>query len=114
MLVNVDLPAGVFANGTARQAKNRYRLSNLIRWPDGANLQPVGGWVARTTSTVTGIGPKSIVNDPAGLQRHGQEVWNKTRGTMGNYGRIPMAGREAKNIPGIRSNADILQGAKST
>ena len=54
MLVNVDIPAGVFANGTARQAKNRWRLSNLVRWPDGANLQPVGGWVLRSASAVTG------------------------------------------------------------
>jgi hypothetical protein len=54
MLVNVDLPPGLMANGTARQAKNRWRDGNLVRWPDGRNLQPVGGWVAMTASTVTG------------------------------------------------------------
>ena len=54
MLANIDIPPGVFANGTARQAQNRWRLSNLVRWPDGNNLQPVGGWVARSASTVTG------------------------------------------------------------
>jgi len=54
MLVNIDLPPGLMANGTARQAKNRWRAGNLIRWPDGNNLQPVGGWAAATASTVTG------------------------------------------------------------
>jgi hypothetical protein len=50
MLINVDLAPGVYANGTNRQAKNRWRLSNLVRWPDGPNLQPVGGWASRVTS----------------------------------------------------------------
>ena len=54
MLVNIDLPPGLMANGTARQAKNRWRAGNLIRWPDGNNLQPVGGWALATASTVTG------------------------------------------------------------
>jgi len=42
--VDLDIPPGVFANGTARQAKGRWRLSNLVRWPNGPDLQPVGGW----------------------------------------------------------------------
>jgi hypothetical protein len=41
---NLEIPPGVFANGTARQAKGRWRLSNLVRWPNGPDLQPVGGW----------------------------------------------------------------------
>lgn len=61
MLVNVDLPPGVFANGTSRQAKNRWRLSNLVRWPDGANLQPVGGWVTRITSGSLSGKARSVV-----------------------------------------------------
>lgn len=44
MYVDLDIPPGVFANGTARQAKGRWRLSNLVRWPNGPDLQPVGGW----------------------------------------------------------------------
>lgn len=61
MLVNVDLAPGVYANGTARQAKNRWRLSNLVRWPDGQNLQPVGGWVTRITAGALSGLARSVV-----------------------------------------------------
>lgn len=54
MRVNVDIPAGVYANGTARQSRGRWRDSNLVRWPDGNNLQPVGGWLVKTSSPVSG------------------------------------------------------------
>lgn len=56
MLVNIDLPPGLMANGTARQAQNRWRSGDLVRWPDGSNLQPVGGWSALTEDTVSGKG----------------------------------------------------------
>lgn len=42
--VELEIPPGVYANGTARQARGRWRLSNLVRWPNGPDLQPVGGW----------------------------------------------------------------------
>ena len=47
---DLDIPPGVFANGTARQAKGRWRLSNLVRWPNGPDLQPVGGWRPKALS----------------------------------------------------------------
>jgi hypothetical protein len=54
MYVDLVFPPGVFANGTARQARGRWRDSNLVRSPDGPDLQPIGGWVQRGTSAVTG------------------------------------------------------------
>lgn len=43
MLVPLEIPPGVYRNGTDFQSSGRWRDSNLVRWADGA-LQPVGGW----------------------------------------------------------------------
>lgn len=48
------LPPGVVRNGTIYQAKGRYYDANLVRWYGGNVLGPIGGWVERTTNTVTG------------------------------------------------------------
>lgn len=61
MYLPVDLPAGAYANGTPSQAKGRWRLTNLVRWPNGANLQPVGGWVKKGTGSLAGSG-RAILN----------------------------------------------------
>ena len=47
-LVPLDLPAGVYRNGTEYQAQGRWRDSNLVRWID-RTIRPVRGWTARTT-----------------------------------------------------------------
>lgn len=43
MLVPLEIPPGVFRNGTDYQSSGRWRDSNLVRWADNV-LQPVGGW----------------------------------------------------------------------
>ena len=48
-LIELPIPAGVYKNGTKRDAKGRYFDANLVRWTNG-KLKPIGGW-ARTTST---------------------------------------------------------------
>lgn len=55
----LELPPGVFANGTNQQAQGRWRDSSLVRWASGT-LGPVGGWRTWTnlTNKVTGI-PRS-------------------------------------------------------
>ena len=45
----LDLPAGVYANGTEQEAKGRWMIADLIRWYEG-RMRPVGGWT-RFTST---------------------------------------------------------------
>lgn len=42
--VALDIPPGVFKNGTRYQAKGRWWDSNLVRWSEGST-QPIGGWV---------------------------------------------------------------------
>lgn len=53
MLVPLDIPPGVYRNGTQYQSKGRWYDSNLIRFVQGT-IQPVGGWQKVTTSTVAG------------------------------------------------------------
>lgn len=52
--IDVALPPGVYSNGTPRQAKGRWRQSNLIRFPYGPDIHPVGGWAQYGSSTVSG------------------------------------------------------------
>ena len=42
-LIPLQLPPGVYRNGTDFESSNRWRDANLVRWRDGS-LRPVGGW----------------------------------------------------------------------
>ena len=45
-LIPLQLPPGVYRNGTEYQASNRWYDANLVRWVDGT-MRPVGGWETR-------------------------------------------------------------------
>ena len=45
-LIPLDLPAGIYRNGTDLEASNRWRDANLIRWRNNT-MGPVGGWRER-------------------------------------------------------------------
>ena len=47
-LVPLQIPAGIYRNGTEYQASNRWYDASLVRWIEGT-LRPVGGWRARAT-----------------------------------------------------------------
>ena len=47
-LIPLQIPPGVYRNGTEYQASNRWYDANLVRWTDGT-MRPVGGWRARDT-----------------------------------------------------------------
>jgi hypothetical protein len=49
-LVPLQLPPGVYRNGTDLQSAGRWRDASLVRWTDGT-MQPVGGWLTRVTVT---------------------------------------------------------------
>lgn len=51
-LIPLQLPPGVYRNGTDFQSSSRWRDANLVRWID-ATMQPVGGWSARQTLNTT-------------------------------------------------------------
>jgi len=48
-LIPLQLPPGVYRNGTDYEGSNRWRDSNLIRWHD-SSMRPVGGWTTRPTT----------------------------------------------------------------
>lgn len=51
-LFPLKLPPGIVNNGTTYQSKGRWFLGNLVRFFQGT-VQPIGGWVQRTTSGQT-------------------------------------------------------------
>lgn len=53
-LVPLEIPPGVYRNGTEYQAKGRWYDTNLVRWREG-KLEPVGGWIKYTETQLTGI-----------------------------------------------------------
>lgn len=58
----LDLPPGVFRNGTALQSKGRWIDANLVRWY-GKSVGPIGGIATITTSgaTITGASRAALV-----------------------------------------------------
>tara|TARA_R110000796_G_scaffold193443_1_gene309958 strand:- start:9 stop:1490 length:1482 start_codon:yes stop_codon:yes gene_type:complete len=46
-LINLDIPAGVYRNGTDLQSQGRWRDANLVRWTEGT-MRPLGGWRERS------------------------------------------------------------------
>ena len=52
-LISLDLPAGVYRNGTDLQSAGRWRDSNLVRWHDNT-LRPIGGWRTRSDTASAG------------------------------------------------------------
>lgn len=52
-LVSLDIPDGIYRNGTQYQSQGRYYDANLIRFGE-AGKEPIGGWVAQSTTALTG------------------------------------------------------------
>tara|TARA_R110000772_G_scaffold23275_4_gene62369 strand:+ start:3091 stop:4989 length:1899 start_codon:yes stop_codon:yes gene_type:complete len=52
-LLPLEIPAGVYRNGTEYQAKNRWYETNLVRWREGL-LEPIGGWTKYTDTQIDG------------------------------------------------------------
>lgn len=54
MLMPLDLPPGIFRNGTDLQSSGRWRDASLVRWREGS-MQPIGGWQQRVNLTVGAV-----------------------------------------------------------
>jgi hypothetical protein len=52
-LIPLQLPPGVYRNGTELQSAGRWYDANLVRWFENT-MRPVGGWRKFTTSAVNG------------------------------------------------------------
>ena len=52
-LIPINIPPGVFCNGTELQSAGRWYDVSLVRWTEGA-MEPVGGWEKRSITALTG------------------------------------------------------------
>ena len=52
-LIPINIPPGVFRNGTELQSAGRWYDVSLVRWTEGA-MEPVGGWEKRSITALTG------------------------------------------------------------
>lgn len=57
-LIPLQIPPGVYRNGTEYQASNRWFDANLVRWIEGT-MRPVGGW--RTRDAVGTTAPRAAL-----------------------------------------------------
>ena len=60
MLIPLQLPPGVHANGTEFESSNRWREASLVRWHDGS-MRPVGGWTVRKSSAFA-YAPRAMIS----------------------------------------------------
>lgn len=58
-LIPLQIPPGVYGNGTDLEAVGRWREANLVRWREGI-LSPIGGWRIRVATAFPGIVRGSI------------------------------------------------------
>lgn len=72
-LVPLNIPPGVYHNGTEYQAKGRWYDANLVRWFEGTT-RPIGGWVKKK-----GGSPRADLQ-VSGLAR-GCHAWRDNSGT---------------------------------
>jgi hypothetical protein len=49
----LQIPPGVYKNGTEYQSKGRWNNSNLVRWYEGT-IRPIGGWRKRSETQLSG------------------------------------------------------------
>jgi hypothetical protein len=59
MYIPLQLPPGVYKNGTEYQSKGRWNDANLVRWYEGT-IRPLNGWRKRQESQLTGR-PSGII-----------------------------------------------------
>lgn len=53
-LVTLDIPPGLYKNGTIYQASGRWHDANLVRWFENS-LRPIGGWQTMSSSQFSDI-----------------------------------------------------------
>lgn len=83
-LIPLQLPPGVYKNGTDQQSAGRWADASLVRWSEGV-MKPVGGWDAFTASAV-------------GAPVRGSLGWRDNDGTLrmaaGTYDKLVYIGQQ--------------------
>lgn len=80
-LIPLQIPPGVYRNGTEYQASNRWYDANLVRWIDNT-MRPVGGW--RTRDTVGTTAPRAALawQDLSGDRRYAAGFHNALKAVL--------------------------------
>ena len=58
-LVPIQLPSGIYRNGTDLQSSNRWRDANLVRWVNNT-MRPIGGWQQKS-QTAANATPRGML-----------------------------------------------------
>lgn len=58
-VVSLEIPPGIFHNGTRLQARNRWYHSSLVRWIEKNVIAPIGGWLQVAGVDLLGV-PRGI------------------------------------------------------
>jgi len=58
--IPLQIPPGVYKNGTEYQSKGRWNGSNLVRWYENT-IRPVGGWRKRSNTQMSGLA-RGLIN----------------------------------------------------
>ena len=87
-LIDLEIPAGVYRNGTDLQAQGRWRDASLVRWHDGV-MRPVKGWRTRS-------------DDAANAKIRGMINWED------NYQNRYIAGGTYNKLYAWQPNTDIV------
>lgn len=75
-LIPLDIPHGVYKNGTELEAAGRWSDGSLVRWRDGS-LRPVGGWEIRQDDSSPTNNVDISTNAPRGMH-----AWESQNGTV--------------------------------
>lgn len=80
-LIPLQIPPGVYRNGTEYQASNRWYDANLVRWIENT-MRPVGGW--RTRDTVGTTAPRAALawQDLSGDRRYAAGFHNALKAVL--------------------------------
>jgi len=76
--IPIELPSGVYKNGTDFGAKGRWGDASLVRWKDGS-LRPIGGWIRRKVKS-TSVDMAVIVASPGSDTIRDILSWNANNG----------------------------------
>lgn len=58
-LIALQIPPGVYRNGTDFEGSNRWHDANLVRWHNGS-MRPVGGWNQRQALSYVNFAPRAM------------------------------------------------------
>lgn len=102
--IGLEMPAGMFRNGTAFQAAGRWRDGSLVRWRDGV-MRPIKGWTTRATVSGSPNPPRGAVawrdngGDPNLLFGTSNALWHMD--IQGNLTNVTPTGLSAGRVNAV-------------